>query len=47
MFMPSLLVVNKSDWNFFLKSECEKLKKLSKNSTEYLTINETVLVQAG
>lgn len=46
LFMPSLFVINKSDWSFFIKVEGEKPKKLQKHSTEYILINDTIGVQA-
>ena len=46
--MPSLYIINKSDWSFFIKGEGdkEKLKKIQKNSTEYMLINDNIAIQA-
>ena len=44
--MPSLLIINKSDWGFFIKGEAESLKKLPKHSIEYAMISSIVAVQA-
>lgn len=33
LFMPSLYLINKSDWSFFIKGQDEGPKKLEKNST--------------
>lgn len=44
--MPSLFVINKSDWSFFIKREGEEPKKLYKNSIEYMLINDSFAVQA-
>ena len=46
IFMPSLLIINKSDWSFFIKGEGQKLKKLEKHSIEYTMISTMVGVQA-
>ena len=46
MLMPSLLIINKSDWSFFIKGECEQLKKLDKQSIEYCLISSVLGVQA-
>lgn len=45
-YMPSLLIINKSDWSFFIKGSGEKPKKLVKHSIEYLLINDGVVIQA-
>lgn len=31
-YLPSLLIINKSDWSFYIKGSAEKPKKLIKHS---------------
>ena len=47
LFMPKLLVINKSDWTFFLKSEATlEPQKLPKHSLDYVLIGSKVDIQA-
>ena len=45
--MPKLVVINKSDWCFFIKNEASnELKRLPKHTLDYVLISSKVDIQA-